>query len=93
MDRGYGVPVLDGEIGTMDGSTDDELCKRYRDMPDGELLNLAADSNSLTAVAATALKQELERRQLSQADLTPGSITTQEPKNTRSPIEGGPYRS
>jgi hypothetical protein len=51
----------------------DELHQRYRSMVDDELLVVAAESASLTLVAATALKQELDRRRLTEADVKDAS--------------------
>lgn len=54
----------------MKEATPQELRERYRDLSDGELLLVAADSSGLTPGAASALRSELSRRKLSNAEIS-----------------------
>jgi hypothetical protein len=62
----------------MNVPTSGELGQRYRGMADDELLVVAAESASLTPVAAAALKQELARRGLAETDVEEASARLSE---------------
>ena len=76
----------------MTEPTVDQLRKSYFEMPDGELLSVAADPDSLTEVARSLLNDELRRRGLDSAQIDEDRHANQDLETIERPTKRAHYR-